>query len=214
MTDWIFNGQKMGSQVDATLSAAVTARSSSITLDAATVAALFPNGPGTGYIAGRKFFFQTVSGNTLGGIVWEPAGWTGTIAAGPVQVGVQYVTNDPLIEQEMAVMQRMYGAGVTGPAAQVQGFRQAVNSQSGNYTPTPGDSVVKVTATSGTSIVTLPKATGSGQRYTIVKVDSSSNHVTVHAASGDTLGGSGTDISSQYGSVEVLDVGAGLYVVV
>lgn len=70
---------------------------------------------------------------------------------------------------------------------------KGVTAVTGAYTPQPSDAVILVNAAGGAVTVTLPDATqpgySPGQRYTVVKTDSSANAVTVNASAGQLIAG-------------------------
>ena len=69
----------------------------------------------------------------------------------------------------------------------------AVTSVTAAYTIGPADAVILADATSGPFTVTLPDATqqgfAAGQRYTVIKTDSSGNSVTVAGSAGQKIAG-------------------------
>lgn len=92
------------------------------------------------------------------------------------------------------------------------GIKSNVKSKTSAYTLTTTDEFISASASSAALTITLPSATGSGQKYLILKSDSSANAVTLAAAGTDTIEGSATKvISSQYGKVGVIDIASGLW---
>ncbi len=70
------------------------------------------------------------------------------------------------------------------------------------YTVTALDEVIEADATSGAYAVTLPTAVGRSRRVTIVKVDSTTNAITITPQSGQTIdGASSIIIAAEWGSV-------------
>lgn len=92
-----------------------------------------------------------------------------------------------------------------------------VTAVTANYTALPTDAVILANATSGAITVTLPDATQSGfftgQRYTVIKTDSSGHAVTVAGSAGQTINGSATQtLSVQYATTGVVFDGANWWV--
>lgn len=78
-----------------------------------------------------------------------------------------------------------------------------------DFTIVARDNILECDASSGAITATLPPAADAlGQQYTIVKVDSGSNFVTVDGSGTETISGSLTlDIEAQWGSVVVYSNG-------
>ena len=73
-----------------------------------------------------------------------------------------------------------------------------------NTTLTNTSTSVLVNATGGAVTITLPTAIGSNYQYTVKKIDSSANTVTVNTTSAQTIDGASTQvISGQYNSMTV-----------
>jgi hypothetical protein len=86
----------------------------------------------------------------------------------------------------------------------------AVANKTAAYTVTATDSVVTGDATSAAFTVTLPTAVGiTGRHYTIKKIDSSANAVTVGTTSSQTIDGAATyALSTRWQFVTVVSDGA------
>ena len=92
------------------------------------------------------------------------------------------------------------------------GEQLSVAAKTSAYTLTANDDVVTCNASSAAFTVTLPSATGSGQKYLVIKTDSSTNAVTLAAAGTDTIEGSSTkSLASQYNKIAVVDIASGLW---
>ena len=79
-------------------------------------------------------------------------------------------------------------------------------------TLTVNNDVMAANASTAAFTITLPAALGSGQKYLIVKTDSSTNAVTLAAAGTDTIEGSATKVlSAQYDKIAVIDLAVGLW---
>ncbi len=90
----------------------------------------------------------------------------------------------------------------------------ALASKTAAYTLTATDSVILADATSTTFTVTLPSAVGIvGRQYTIKKIDSSANAVTIASASGTIDGATTKALSAQWQSARVVSDGANWFVV-
>ncbi len=82
------------------------------------------------------------------------------------------------------------------------------------YALTTTDSVILADATSAAFTVTLPSAVGiAGRQYTIKKVDSLANAVTIASASGTIDGATTKALSAQWQAVRVVSDGANWFVV-
>jgi len=86
----------------------------------------------------------------------------------------------------------------------------AVKSVTANYTATASDRVILCDATSNSMTVSLPSASGiTGRVYTIKKVDSSANTVTIDPNGTETIDGSSTySLSSQWDFVTIVSDGS------
>jgi hypothetical protein len=75
--------------------------------------------------------------------------------------------------------------------------------------------VVGVDATSGSNTITLPTAVGiSGKRYTIKKIDSTANTVTIATTSSQTIdGATSLVIDTQYASYMLISTNANWYII-
>jgi len=83
------------------------------------------------------------------------------------------------------------------------------NTQTSNYTILTSDMVILADATSGNLTMTLPTAVGTTNGYTVKKIDSSSNTVTIATTSSQTIdGGSTAVIRVQYASISVVSNGS------
>jgi hypothetical protein len=82
----------------------------------------------------------------------------------------------------------------------------ALVSKTAAYTATSTDSVILVDATSGAVTITFPTAVGiGGKAYTIKKIDSSTNDVTVDGNGAETIDGAANyKLYTQYDSVEMM----------
>jgi hypothetical protein len=105
------------------------------------------------------------------------------------------------------------GLGTTSPNSllQVNGpIATAVAAKTAAYTVTAADSLITGDATSAAFTITLPTAVGiTGRQYTIKKVDSSGNAVTVGTTSSQTIDGAATDaLGAQWKYVTVVSNGS------
>lgn len=83
-----------------------------------------------------------------------------------------------------------------------------VTTVSANYTAHITDEVILVDASSGPVTVTLISASRTPNKYTVKKIDSSSNAVTIAAASGQNIDGSSTKaLASQWDKATVIPSG-------
>lgn len=131
---------------------------------------------------------QKIVSSSNGDIVVEPDG-TG-------KVGVGTASPNTLLQ-------------VAGPIA------TAIATKTTNYSVTSADSVLLCDATSGSLTLTLPSATGiTGRQYTIKRISSGANTVTVAAQSGETIDGAATHVlGTQYGFITVVSDGSNWWVV-
>jgi ribosomal protein S4E len=86
----------------------------------------------------------------------------------------------------------------------------AIVTKSANYTAVAADETILGNASAGAITITLPTSVGaSGKVYTIKKVDSSANAVTVGTTTSQTIDGVTTySLANQYGGVTVQSDGA------
>ena len=101
---------------------------------------------------------------------------------------------------------------VSGIPATIQ---TTVISSTVTYTAIDTDDKILVDATGGARIVNLPTAVGRGEKwFTVKKVDSSSNTVTIDGSGSETIDGATTYvITNQYESITVVSDGANWLIV-
>jgi len=106
-------------------------------------------------------------------------------------------------------------AGVTASSLVVNGpIATALATKTTAYTLTATDSVILADATAAAFTVTLPSAVGiAGRQYTIKKVDSSANAVTIASAAGNIDGAATKTLSAQWQAARVVSDGANWFVV-
>ncbi len=104
---------------------------------------------------------------------------------------------------------------VTGSLSVQGGITTAVAHKSTAYTITAADSIITADATSAAFKATLPTALGiAGRQYTIKKIDSSANSVTVATTNAQTIDGSTAyDLAKQYKYVTVVSDGSNWIIV-
>lgn len=92
----------------------------------------------------------------------------------------------------------------------VGSLQAAVTSKAANYNILDSDGIITANASTGNLNFTLPSAVGmTGRQYTIKKVDSSSNSVTLSTSSSQTIDGSATaQLTSQWQYLTVTSDGA------
>lgn len=97
----------------------------------------------------------------------------------------------------------------------IQGQTQAYIAQTSSYNITLFDNVIAADATSASFAVTLPTAVGiTGKIYTIKKIDSSVNTVTVATTSAQTIDGAASEVLSyQYDGITVQSNGANWFII-
>jgi hypothetical protein len=110
------------------------------------------------------------------------------------------------------------GVGTTSPTSLLHvagAIATALANKTAAYTLTATDSVVTGDATSAAFTVTLPTAVGiTGRIYTVKKIDSSANAVTVGTTSGQTIDGAATYVlSTRWQFVAVVSNGANWIIV-
>lgn len=95
------------------------------------------------------------------------------------------------------------------------GVALEVVSKTGTYAATMRDGVILGDATGGAFTVTLPTAVGrAGKTFTVKRINSGGNAVTVGTTSSQTIDGSTTyALSSQYASVTVVSDGANWHII-
>lgn len=97
----------------------------------------------------------------------------------------------------------------------IQGQVQAYTAVSSLYTASIIDNVIAANASTGSFSVTLPTAVGiTGKIYTVKKVDSSANTVTVATTSAQTIDGQSNEVLSfQYDGITVQSNGANWFII-
>jgi hypothetical protein len=95
------------------------------------------------------------------------------------------------------------------------GFATAVASVNANTTLDNTHQVVGVDATSGAKTIALPAAAGcTGQRYDIIKIDSSANAVTIDGNGAETINGAATyALSTQWSAITVISNGSSWWII-
>ena len=92
------------------------------------------------------------------------------------------------------------------------GRQLAVASKTTAYTLGLEDEFINADASSAAFALTLPAATGSGQKYMIEKTDSSTNAVTITPNGTDTIEGATTkSLAAQYDKIGLIDIASGLW---
>ena len=90
----------------------------------------------------------------------------------------------------------------------------ALATKTATYTLAATDSVILADATAAVFTVTLPSAAGvTGRQYTIKKVDSSANAVTIASAAGNIDGAATKSLTAQWQAVRVVSDGINWYVI-
>ena len=150
------------------------------------------------------------------------AGYSFTTASGNVFIGYQagysetgsnllYISNSntstPLIYGNFSSATLKINGTLTP-----NGIRENIAAKTAAYTLTATDSYITASASSAAFTITLPSATGSGQKYVVIKTDSTTNAVTLAAAGTDTIEGSASKaLSAQYDKIAVVDIASGLW---
>jgi hypothetical protein len=96
-----------------------------------------------------------------------------------------------------------------------KGIISPIVSKTSAYTITQSDDMVVADATSGAFTVTLPNATtvGDGREFTVKKIDSSANAVTIGTTSSQTIDGATTKaLSAQWTSITVKALSGAWYI--
>lgn len=98
------------------------------------------------------------------------------------------------------------------PLARTASIAVPVATWTISRTPLFNEEIVLMDATSGALTCTLPTAvpqvTGTGRRFTVVKIDSSGNAVTVATTSAQTINGSATaSLAAQWNRITVVSNG-------
>jgi len=121
-------------------------------------------------------------------------GWAGTLAVGRGGTGNANI----------------YGTANTWTANQTMPVSSPFVSKSANYGVVITDQVIFVDCTGGAVTITLLTAVGNtGKRYTIKKIDSTANALTIDTTSSQTIDGSLTQvITTRYTAIEVISDGA------
>jgi hypothetical protein len=89
-----------------------------------------------------------------------------------------------------------------------------VTTKSGTYTVTTNDEIILANANTTGFTLTLPTAASNTNQYTIKKIDSSANIVTVGTTSAQTIDGSSTaTIKVQYASISFVSDGSNWFII-
>lgn len=104
----------------------------------------------------------------------------------------------------------LFNTSLTGSATAYVTLRSNVNSVSSSYVITSTDAVVLADATGGAVTVTLPTAASiTGKVYTVKRINSGSNNVTLATTGGQTIDGATTQVMTiQYTSLDVISDGS------
>ena len=110
------------------------------------------------------------------------------------------------------------GIGTVSPNSKLEvngSISTAISSVSGDVTLDEGDSVVLINASSNNRTVNLPTASGAtGRKYTIKKIDSSSNSVIIEGYSSETIDLElNLNITSQFVSYDIISDGSNWWVI-
>jgi hypothetical protein len=95
-----------------------------------------------------------------------------------------------------------------------QGRKIAVSNKNISYALSPNDEIILVDASVASRTITLPSASAIGgySKYSIKKIDSSTNSVILAATSGQTIDGAATvALTTQYASITVFSNGSNWY---
>ncbi len=201
------NGLSVSNLGVTTLSSAVltTADINGGTLDDVTIGATtrapgsFTTISGTSAaIAGTASVGTLLTANILGGTT-TTSGITlqTTSGVGTTTADMHFLVGNNGGTEAMTILNNgNVGIGVTTPNStlQVEGsFAAKFSAKTANYTLTSSDSVITIDASGGARTITLPTAVGvTGRQYTIKKIDTSSNAVTLATSNAETIDGSST----------------------
>jgi hypothetical protein len=110
------------------------------------------------------------------------------------------------------------GIGTTAPNSKLHvagSISTAITRKTANYTLTNADNIVICDASAGAFTISLPSAVGiAGRMYTIKKVDSSPNAVTVAPPPGQTIDGAASYVlSAQWKYVTVVSDGSNWFII-
>lgn len=120
------------------------------------------------------------------------------------------------INHSLNVKWKESGGGVYSKIIHTQGpLTTALSTKTTTYTITEKDSVILANATSAAFQITLPTAVGiTGRQYTIKRINSAANNVTVGTASSQTIDGATTKtLGTQWAFVTVVSDGANWVIV-
>lgn len=120
--------------------------------------------------------------------------------------------------KQMTTLTALLSVGAWGQTAvqrqQVPGqfYNVTTSVSSTPYSVTSTESYVACDATSGTIVLTLPAATGTGREITFKKIDASANACTPTRAGSDTIDGATTvSMTVQYATVKLVDRASGAW---
>lgn len=177
-------------------------------------AKIFLGGDVNLYQGGNMALFLTGSGARIGIrndalITWTATGANATpdTALARNAAGVIEINNGTTGTFADLTLRNIIGTG---------GFSCNLVTKTAAYTATANYCVILADATSGAVTITLPTAVGrKGQEYSIKKIDSSANAVTVATTSSQTIDGSTTkSLATQYSKTSVVSDGANWFILV
>jgi hypothetical protein len=107
------------------------------------------------------------------------------------------------------------GGSISNVSLSNVSINTSIVTKSANYTAAAADDTILANASTGVVTITLPTAVGvAGKVYTVKKIDSSANAVTVATTSSQTIDGVTTySLANQYGGVNVQSDGSNWYII-
>jgi hypothetical protein len=160
--------------------------------------------------ASTKFYLTTGAAGTKGAVI--------RLAASPTAnaLEVQDSTGTVLSSLDKSGALALGQAGAPNSVLQVNGpIATALATKTANYTLTATDSIILANAASGAVALTLPTAVGcAGRVYTLKKIDSSANAVTVATSASQTIDGASSQaLAAQWNLVRVASDGSNWFIV-
>ena len=159
----------------------------------------YPKGSGGGGGGGTV---NSVSGLSTPTLNLSSSGTTNVVISGGVNIST--VTGNTIVAKP---------DGLYSPSSSGSSVKMPIKTVSANYSLTISDGVILVNAASGNVVISaLAPATAVGIVYTVKKIDSSANTVTVLPASGNIEFGSSAVLTSKGQSIDFISDSNNYYI--
>jgi NDP-sugar pyrophosphorylase family protein len=163
---------------------------------------------------GESAFYSNTTGSN-NTVLGQAAGNSNTTGNNNIYIGSgANLTSSTISNQTIIGNSSTTNAEIKG-ALKTNGFVSTINTKTSAYTILTSDEIIAADASSSAFTVTLPTAVGvAGQTYTIKRINTGSNAVTVGTTSSQTIDGATTyALSIQYKYVKVVSNGTNWIIV-